>query len=81
MPTVIMEYEVEGSGEFPFDMLRYDCCFPSREQDSAKLSPRRDEKRRVRLKAQAPSARNWRGPTRARWASFGWTVMDTLEKD
>ncbi len=30
-------FTVEGSGMFPYDMLRYDQCWPSSEQDSPRL--------------------------------------------
>lgn len=61
-------FVVEGSGEFPFDMLRYDCCYPMTERyDSPQLAGR--DRRRVTLETMHVAA-----PTPARWASFGWTV-------
>lgn len=64
------EYEVRGRGNFPWDMLRYDRVYP--------------------LTSPVPNYRDgediWRGVrtilmrgegcTPARWASFGWTVLD-----
>lgn len=65
---------VEGSGVFPYDMLRYDACWPETEsQDSYKLC--RDaagEFRRVALLTDSESA-----PTVGRWRSFTWRVVET----
>lgn len=63
---------VEGSGEFPVDMLRYDRCCPDTGGDVMGVIGRTSLPRRVRLlrfsiagdKAEA-----------ARWKSFGWTVL------
>ena len=38
---------VEGHGQFPFDMLRYDSCHPSFEGEAQRLASR--EKRQVTL--------------------------------
>jgi len=59
---------VEGIGQFPYDMLRYDQCFPFTETDSANISLRY-EKRQVTLRASMP-------PTRERWQSFMWRVVE-----
>lgn len=70
-------YIVTGSGQFPFDMLRYDSCHPKHEADSGEI----ERSCRVRARYSGPMVRNFRvtlvgprEPTRARWASFGWTV-------
>ncbi len=63
---------VEGRGEFPFDMLRYDSAFPYREEDSSKLKPGRHEMRRVVLCRRGVNALR---STVARWSSFGWQVL------
>ena len=67
---------VKGSGEFPFDMLRYDGCFPEAERESGKLyyhasfeHPREIELHMVSF--------NDKGPTKGRWQSFGWNVVKT----
>jgi hypothetical protein len=64
-------FTVEGSGTFPFDMLRYDCCWPYSEgYDSGQLEPHERGKRRVVL------ATRWRNaPTVGRWNSFNWRVV------
>lgn len=63
---------VEGASEFPFDMLRYDACFPFEQEDSAKLQSDKYERRRVVLirRGVNDSAGNEK-----RWASFGWRVL------
>lgn len=79
MPAVkIQEFEVEGRGPFPVDMLRYDACWPVREnEDSFKgISLREPEcydgERVVRLRTIAPSL------TEGRWRSFGWKIKTPL---
>lgn len=59
---------VEGAGEFPVDMLRYDAAFPHKEEDSYLIMER--GKRKVSLLTQIT-------PTQARWESFGWKVIAT----
>lgn len=70
-------FTVEGSGDFPTDMLRYDGCTPVHEggEDGGGgiLTPERHDERivprRVRL-------RSWKGQiTEERWRSFGWRVL------
>lgn len=66
-----IDFTVVGSGEFPFDMLRYDHAWPASESQARLMSssihvpagPRRIEMRGLT------------GPTPARWASFGWKVV------
>lgn len=70
----ILYFAVQGSGQFPFDMLRYDCCWPVREgHDTGRMAPLPGERlgRRVLLMA----TRSERGPTEGRWASFNWQVV------
>lgn len=69
----LYEYTVEGRGEFPFDMLRYDQCWPKREsEDVVNMAPShpgmRREVRRVTLVGT-------HSPTEGRWESFGWKVL------
>lgn len=61
-------FTVEGRGEFPWDMLRYDECWPRGSQDVSGLITERP-RRPILLCTYKPS-----GPTVARWESFGWTV-------
>jgi len=71
-----IEFEVTGRHDFPFDMLRYDGCWPARGEDAALLSTKHYtadqliEPRRIRLRSS-----NLRStPESARWSSFGWSV-------
>jgi len=69
-------FTVEGSGEFPFDMLRYDHAWPYTEaHDSHLLSSETRERRRVVLMTDSPQA-----PTVGRWESFGWRVVGMGEQ-
>ena len=63
-------FTVEGAGSFPFDMLRYDGCYPRSERDSAAIKA--DGRRTVTL-----IARERFSPTTARWESFLWRVIET----
>ena len=63
---------VEGSGSFPIDMLRYDSCFPLREQDSALLAEHHNEKRRVIVVRRGV---NENAASVKRWESFLWRVV------
>lgn len=66
------EFTVEGDGLFPFDMLRYDHCWPKSEaHDSTALGGGHDrELRRVVLVTGSAAA-----PTPNRWKSFGWRFI------
>jgi hypothetical protein len=61
-----IEFAVEGRGDFPADMLRYDHCWPATEAMSRLLG--QSHNRVIYLKGLT-------GPTPARWASFGWKVV------
>jgi hypothetical protein len=63
---------VEGRGQFPVDMLRYDSAFPHREEDSAMCKPEHRERRRVVLCRRGV---NESSGSAARWSSFGWAVV------
>ena len=66
-------YVVEGIGEFPFDMLRYDCSFPASEADARRAQHRASQRRRVALISRRV---NDSEPTAARWESFTWGVVE-----
>ena len=73
-----IKFVVEGSGEFPFDMLRYDACYPLNERDSYKLRSSSDVqcRRRVVLKSLNHPT------TSGRWESYGWrVVVDARHED
>ncbi len=67
-------FHVTGSGDFPFDMLRYDGCYPARETDAAKLPWCILNVRTIRL-VKVGVDRTWE-PCRERWAAFRWRVSD-----
>ena len=67
----VITFTVMGKGRFPFDMLRYDQCFPcdgisvhNTEADTVAV-------RSVKLISIAST-----GITSLRWASFGWYVAE-----
>lgn len=70
-------YVVTGRGQFPFDMLRYDRCWPSDDTHGLGVSrgdPGYGEVREIKMAGLNP-------PTEDRWASFLWYVKrDSLEK-
>lgn len=70
---VCLVFEVQGRGNFPFDMLRYDSCCPDRSEDAAEMSGYDTEVRTVRLRRFARDKKA--GPTVERWRSFGWSVV------
>lgn len=75
-------FTVEGGGEFPMDMLRFDECWPEGPSDAAKMGatyadPATDTGRRsIRL---GSFRHGIAGPTEKRWESFGWRVTDIGE--
>ncbi len=61
---------VAGSDDFPFDMLRFDCCYPQAINDSEQLESEQYEYRVVLL------ARDRGGAfCEDRWKSFTWKVV------
>ncbi len=61
-------YTVTGWGEFPYDMLRYDACWPKRAEDAGRIPP---------ITGDAPRSitlQSYHRPTVDRWRSFLWTV-------
>lgn len=74
---------VEGRWPFPFDMLRYDCCYPLREsRDSAALdrvydtfvATRNEVEPKTRVMLRKDSAFR-SDPQISRWRSFRWEVL------
>lgn len=70
---------VAGHGDFPRDMLRYDGLGPATPEDARSIDLdtsdlRAHESRRVVRLVSTRSACT-PNPTRARWESFGWTVV------
>jgi hypothetical protein len=65
----LLYFTVRGTGDFPFDMLRYDGAYPARSEDASELynEPGSRRMRRVVLASRNPFA-----PTIDRWRSFTW---------
>lgn len=80
------KFRVIGRGEFPYDMLRYDGCYPYDSESAAKLATppvyRGEEvyakfrhERRVISLGTWKDQKYWQA-TAARWSSFGWTLIN-----
>lgn len=65
----VTSFEVEGKGMFPFDMLRYDQCFPVDGSGVHNMNINTPDLRSVRLISVLPH-----GLSLTRWQSFGWWV-------
>lgn len=77
----VTEFKVTGKGEFPVDMLRYDCCFPSDEESSLRIVVDRSLndyylERTISLKIYSNRKLD-ETITYRRWESFGWKVHST----
>ena len=72
-PRALYEATFTGKGDFPYDMLRFDGCWPATPDDVSRLAtyrfmrpePAKQEQREVTLHSH-------RDFTPDRWASFGW---------
>ena len=70
--THLYKYEVTGNGIFPWDMLRYDCCWPASSEDAFNLEKPTDPEKRVKPRTVRMSS--IQAPTEGRWTSFLWRV-------
>jgi hypothetical protein len=72
----VAKFKVHGENRFPFDMLRYDRCHPSRAEDVGNIGSMEGLPREVELitysPIKTPAIRT------LRWESFGW-VVTTIE--
>jgi hypothetical protein len=61
-------------------MMRYDCAYPTTQQDAALLnelsSPYMDPADKKNPRYRTFSLSSHKSPTIGRWMSFGWTVTD-----
>lgn len=73
MPKKYVDFKVSGRGDFPYDMLRYDQCWPADQDSAAKFhhSYNRD-RREVKLRIFGDEAEI----TFGRWSSFLWPVIE-----
>lgn len=62
--------------EFPFDMLRYDACFPADESESSKFpTAQRSDAPKLRAVVVARYVGQPGTWTEARWDSFNWKLI------
>lgn len=75
-----LEYAIAvGAGPFPFDMLRYDHCFPASESYSGEMGRDHYNHERVVIVARyRPQPGHW---TVDRWKSFGWELITYNDTD
>ena len=74
-PRSYYTYWVTGRGQFPFDMLRYDCAWPYDGEAAARMDggygygtpPTARKLRSIKMASN-------REPTLGRWSSFNWSV-------
>ncbi len=69
-------YVVRGSGSLPLDMLRYDECWPRNSGAVDAIQVDGEDKFTIRN----VELRGVREPTKDRWGSFGWTVLERVAK-
>lgn len=67
----VHRFVVKGIAAFPFDMLRYDQCWPAGSEDVNKLFNDLFAKREMRELTLCSHY----APTPARWSSFLWHVV------
>lgn len=68
-------FTVSGAGPFPFDMLRFDRCFPVTPDAAAQMHVVEGNIHREVELVSWQGSRNWL-PTVERWRSFGWIVVN-----
>lgn len=67
-------YTVEGGGNFPIDMLRYDSAWPHSQDDVSRII-RTFERPWVNGSLRI-TVTGLHQPTTGRWESFGWKVRE-----
>jgi len=72
------EFEVEGFGEFPVDMLRYDSCWPASGEDAFQIGNGSWENQRRTVRLRCWRSKGQPVATIARWDSFTWRVVGEL---
>lgn len=74
------EFTVTGIGPVPIDMLRYDRCTPTTQEDVGKLTSAGSYDGQVAVKmirfTESKGRNHADFPTADRWRSFGWIVSD-----
>jgi len=70
-------YLVEGIGQFPLDMLRYDGSWPTSQEDVAKIHENLSgERPRRRELISLTTVSRLGSPETSRWESFMWRVVE-----
>jgi len=69
-----VSFDVTGSGRFPFDMLRYDACYPANSEGAVAMAYDDGAPVRTVTLHHYADAREWH-PTERRWESFTWHVV------
>lgn len=77
-PPKLYEFTVEGDFVFPFDMLRYDRCWPKTEATDVPNIGIHNT--RVTLPKRQVTLVGLNPPTYKRWESFGWPVREEVIK-
>ena len=76
----VYTFTVTGQGLFPFDMLRFDLCYPKTENDSHVIE-RTTQRPRAAAGHESPfrvTLISSKHPTEERWGSFGW-LLESVE--
>lgn len=70
------KFTVLGKGNFPYDMLRFDRCYPADSGSAGQIENRRTQELRHVCLITHDVRKNWL-PEFERWKSFGWVVKST----
>jgi len=86
-----IEFTVQSKSKlvraFPIDMLRYDSCYPARDQYSTariidsldqNISAKEFDPQPIALIHNSHGNKQWQ-PTAPRWESFGYTVIEVKQ--
>jgi len=76
-PTTWYEFYAVGQGEFPYDMLRHDQCWPARGEDAGRIEAHGRHFDREQRGKYIIRLNSHRKPTPERWASFNWRITTT----
>lgn len=70
---------VHGRSNFPIDMLRYDRATPHTERDAHQIVPATGCHSGGTISGYDIELQSHQPPSRGRWRSFGWEVVQTQE--
>lgn len=68
-------FKVQGTTNFPLDMLRYDKCYPHEQVDVSNMLDDLDRDLTTVTLVHRDDKKVWL-PTKDRWHTFGWDVID-----